>query len=97
MPRRRCTAPLPLFLHTLEGGDRFNGGGGEALLAVVDQRHAGGPCLAARPVQEPHQGRRFDQHTGQLDSPRMAGQDWHRLAVGEQPLDAVGRCGVGDR
>ena len=30
-----------MLLNTLKGGDRFNGGGDEALLSVVDQRHAG--------------------------------------------------------
>ncbi len=76
-------ALLPVLLHTLEGGNRFNGGGDEALLAVVNQRHA-------RSGQVEHLSHLFGQVMENVTDAVTACEG------GGEPLQAVEKCvGIG--
>ena len=72
-----------LLLHTLEAGDRFDGGGDEALLAVVNQRHA-------RSGQVEHLSHLFGQVVENVTDAVTAREG------GGEPLQAVEKCvGIG--
>jgi hypothetical protein len=74
---------LPVLLHALKVCDRLHGGGDEALLAVVNQRHA-------RSGQAEHLGHLFGEVMENVTDAVTAGE------CRREPFQAVEKClGIG--